>query len=86
MKRIRTIKQAIELIKSQDPDTAISEFHLRQLVIQKKLICHKAGSKYLIDMDKLEAVLSGDEYPSIPQFMTNLKDFEPNKVRKIEER
>jgi hypothetical protein len=54
---MRTIKQAVQSIKEQDPESCISEWWLRQLVKSGKLKCHKAGNKYLIDIDCLEEFL-----------------------------
>lgn len=53
--RIRTIPQAYKEIKSADPDTAITEFRIRQLVIDGVIPSTKSGTKYLIDMDKLQS-------------------------------
>ncbi|AFM41948.1 hypothetical protein Desaci_3040 [Desulfosporosinus acidiphilus SJ4] len=57
MARIRTIKQAVQSIKEQDPESCISEWWVRQLVKSGKLKCHMAGNRYLIDMDLLEDYL-----------------------------
>lgn len=57
MAKIRTIKQAIQTIKEQDPESCFSEYCLRQLVKSDKLKCHRAGNRYLIDMDLLEEYL-----------------------------
>lgn len=58
MARIRTIKQAVQTIKESDPETGISEWWLRQLVKSGKLKYHKAGNKYLIDIDLLGEFLA----------------------------
>lgn len=57
MSRMRTIKQAIQSIKEQDPETCFSEWWLRQIVKSGKLKCHRAGNRYLIDMDFLDEFL-----------------------------
>lgn len=56
--KMRTIKAAAEEIKQADKDSAISEFHIRQLVKQGKLPHIKAGNKVLINMDLLNKYLS----------------------------
>ena len=55
--RMRTIKQAVGEIKQEDPRSCVSEWYLRQLVKSGKLKCHKAGNKYLLDLDSLEEFL-----------------------------
>lgn len=58
MSRMRTIKGAVQCLKSIDPDCAITEHFLRGLVKTNKIRHHKAGCKYLIDLDSLEAWLT----------------------------
>lgn len=55
--RMRTIKQAVQSIKESDPGSCFSEWWLRQLVKSGKLKCHRAGNRYLIDMDFLDEFL-----------------------------
>lgn len=57
MPRMRTITQAVQAIKQADPESSLSEWWLRQLVKFGKLKCHRAGNKYLIDLDFLEEFL-----------------------------
>lgn len=59
MKRIRTLPQAIEEIKKNDPNTALTYNALRTWVNRGILPAVKAGHTYLIDLDVLEAFLSG---------------------------
>ncbi len=60
--RMRTIKEAAEEIKRTDPDTAIREYFIRDLVNSNKLPHVKAGKKILINMDKLyEYLQKGNE-------------------------
>jgi len=58
MARMRTIKQTAEYIKDKDPETAATEWWIRLLAKSGKIKHHKAGSKYLIDIDALEEYLS----------------------------
>ena len=57
MARLRTIKQTILLIKEQDPETCLSEWYLRKLVKSGKLMCHRAGNRYLVGIESLENYL-----------------------------
>jgi len=69
MPRMRTITQAVQQIKQDDPASCISEWWLRQLVKSDKLKCHRAGNRYLIDMDLLE------EYLRNPPIIQEVKQF-----------
>lgn len=60
-KRIRTIRAAVEEIKSVDPKTAITENFIRDLVCSGKCPSFKAGKKYLIDLDVLFSILDFSE-------------------------
>lgn len=62
MPRIRTITDAINLLKQDDPDTRLSEFLIRKLALQKKIRSIKTGTKLMIDYDSLVAYLSGKDY------------------------
>ncbi len=54
MKRIRTIDQAYDEIKKQDPQTAISRYLVRQMVKQGMVPSLPSGNKRLVDVDVLE--------------------------------
>lgn len=55
--KIRTIKGALAEIKRQDPNTALTEFRVRQLIINGELPFKRAGNKYLLDLDVLQKIL-----------------------------
>ena len=70
MARMRTISQALEYLRKQDPDSAITEWNLRTLLRSGKLKHHKAGNRYLINLDYLEEYFSNpphDENKTINQ-------------------
>ena len=51
--RMRSINQTIEMLKNDDPDTAITPYCIRQLC-KKNAINHRtSGKKILIDYDDL---------------------------------
>lgn len=52
--KIRTIAQAYEDIKADDPNTAITEYRIRKLVIDGVIPSTKSGTKYLINLDTLQ--------------------------------
>lgn len=53
MPRIRTIKGAFDEIRKNDPDTALTEYRIRQLVLSGAIHSRKAGTKILLDIDEL---------------------------------
>lgn len=57
MSRMRTINQSIEYLKNKDSDTAVSAWWLRMMLKAGKLKHHRAGNKYLVDLDSLEDFL-----------------------------
>ena len=54
MQRIRTINKAYEEIKAKDPDTALTLYMVKQLVISGAVPCIMAGCKRLVNVDTLE--------------------------------
>ena len=63
MTKIRTIEQAIALIRSEDQDSSLTKHALRQLIINQRIPSVRVGSKYLINMEVLETFLKGDIPP-----------------------
>lgn len=55
--RMRGIKEAVQEIRSADPQTAITEHFLRGLIKTKTIPCVLAGTKQLVNMDILESYL-----------------------------
>lgn len=78
MPRIRTIMQTVQCLKQQDPGSCVSEWWLRQLIKTGKLKCHKAGNKFLIDLDYLEEFLKNP--PSEPSVIN-----EYGKLRQVKQ-
>ncbi|SET38691.1 DNA binding domain-containing protein, excisionase family [Natronincola peptidivorans] len=78
MARMRTIKQTVEYLKNKDPDTAVSTWWLRMMVKSGQIKHHKAGNKFLINLDALEDFLMNP--PQDDSQSTN-SDF--GKLRKV---
>ena len=78
MARMRTIKDAIEIIKNDDPNTAFTKNALRRLVLSDVIPHTAVGKKRLIDVDLLEKYLKG-EYTPAPK----VEPFERGRVRRI---
>lgn len=53
MRKYRTIKGAFAEIKERDPNTALTEYRIRQMVIEGEIPSKRAGNKYLLDIDCL---------------------------------
>ena len=52
--RLRTISQAIEYLREQDPECALTPTAIRRKIIANELPVVMAGNKYLLDIDSLE--------------------------------
>lgn len=53
MSKMRTIRETMKIIKTEDPDTCITEYMLRKMVANNQIKAYKVGNKYLIDIDLL---------------------------------
>ena len=51
--KMRSIKQAVELIKAEDSHSCISEYYIRTLCKQNKVKHIKSGIKVMVDYDDL---------------------------------
>lgn len=58
MPRMRTIPEAYKEIKDKDANTSMTPYFLRRLVLLGEIPSIKAGRKYLVNMDMLDAYLS----------------------------
>lgn len=59
MVKLRTLSEAYNYIKEQDPDTALTPWAIRIMIVSGEVPCIKSGKKYLIDMDRLLDYLTG---------------------------
>lgn len=59
MPRIRTIQEAAAELKQSDPNTAVTPYAIRRMVLNGTIPCIYAGKKRLINMEILEHYLSG---------------------------
>lgn len=59
MPRMRTIDQAAEWLRANDPETAFTKTALRRLVTTGELPCVRVGQKYLVSLETLEDYLQG---------------------------
>lgn len=77
MARMRTVGKAIQYLKSKDPDCAVSEWWIRKLLKENKIKYHRAGNKYLINIDYLI------EYLKNPPLEEKEPIIECGKLRKL---
>lgn len=61
MQQIRTIRKAAAEIKKADPDTAITEYFIRQLVTSGAIPSIKSSTKSMIKMSDLYKYLGTNE-------------------------
>lgn len=61
MPRMRTIAEAANEIKLADPNTAITPYAVRQMVLNGTIPHIRIGKKRLVNMDVLERYLYGKE-------------------------
>lgn len=73
MPRMRTIEQAAAYVHEKDRQSALTKTAIRRLVITGTIPSCKIGSKYLINLDKLEEVLTAG---------TTVMEH-PGKIRKV---
>lgn len=59
MIQMRTIEQAYKWLAERDTETALTKTALRRLVTTGQLPSVRVGSKYLINLEALEAFLNG---------------------------
>lgn len=78
--RMRTVKEAVAELKALDQHTAVTEYHIRQLVLSGILPRVKAGKKYLINLDLLIEYLVN---PDADKFKVNNAAASDNGIRKI---
>ncbi len=55
---MRTIQQTIQYLRTNDPETSVSEWWLRNILKAGKIRHHRAGSNYILDLDVLLVFLS----------------------------
>jgi excisionase family DNA binding protein len=55
---MRLLKDAYKELKALDPNTAVSAYFIRQLVLSGKIPCTMAGRKRLVNLDALIAYLA----------------------------
>jgi excisionase family DNA binding protein len=60
--RIRTIKEAYEIIKETDPDSSLSYFNFRRIVLSGAIPFFKTGNRYLLNYADVEKYFDNQGY------------------------
>jgi len=60
MTKMRTLKEAIDHIKSVDPDTALTYHALRTMVLSGVIPHVSIGKKRLVNLNEIEQYLTGN--------------------------
>lgn len=58
---VRTIKGALEEIKSRDPKSEITEYAIRRIVKENKVPYIRSGKKFLLNVETLIDYISGNQ-------------------------
>lgn len=77
MPKMRTIKEAHQELKRLDPDTAVTEYYIKQLVLSGQIPHIRAGRKRMLNLDALILFLSN------PAQVCNTEREQPGKIRRI---
>ena len=56
--KVRKIKNSLEEIKVEDPNTCLTEYAIRQMIANGEISHIRRGRKILIDLDELKEYLS----------------------------
>jgi hypothetical protein len=60
MAKMRTLDMAWEEIKDADPNTSLTKYSLRQILISGEVPIVRVGRLRLVNMDTLHSYLSGE--------------------------
>ncbi len=64
MVRMRTAEKVLEIIKAEDPDTAVTLHYVRRIIKSGAVPCVTLGRKKLVDADAVIAYIAkGDPQP-----------------------
>ena len=61
--RMRTARGVLDIIRAEDPDTAVSLCHIRRIIKSGAVKTATSGRKILVDADAVIAVLAGGNEP-----------------------
>lgn len=65
--RMRSIKETATELRQLDPNTGLTEYRIRRMVLDGTIPHVMAGNKRLINLDILLAYLASGGYPEAPE-------------------
>lgn len=77
--RMRTIKEVMQELKKTDPNTAVREYYVRELVNTNKIAHLRAGRKILINFDAFLEYLQNPN-KTVPDNTTSIKVFNNHRI------
>lgn len=78
--RMRTISETVSEIRAADPNSAITPYRIRQLILCGILPSVRAGNKYLLNLDDLLDYLKN---PQSDRFIQAKAENESGHIRRI---
>ena len=63
--RMRSIYQAIDMIKKEDPDTQVTYHLVKKMCSDKKIRCFNSGNKIILNFDDLVELLTTGEVAAL---------------------
>ena len=74
LKRMRTIPEVLNEIRSLDPKSAITPYCIRMLCKNKLIRCIYTGRKIIVDLDDLLSYLNGDLYDNCLESVADIQE------------
>ena len=62
--RMRTLEQCAAYFKEQDPETTVTRYRIRQMVLNGTIPYVMCGNKYLVNLDRVSEYFTGPELKS----------------------
>lgn len=62
--RMRTLDQCAKYFKEQDPETTVTRYRIRQVVLNGTIPHVMCGNKYLVNLDRVIEYFTGPELES----------------------
>lgn len=75
MPRMRIAQGVLDIIKADDPDTAVTLRYIRHLISTGKVPVTNVGTKKLVDADKVIEYIAAGEYTAV--------ELTPGEIRKV---
>lgn len=84
----RTIKGIVQLIKKDDPDTAITESYIRRLIKEEVLVYESNGSRYMLEyyqtMETIYKLFNKNNNTKLPKSINSITSYNMHSADKLE--